>query len=63
MLNGGIALDSAAGWNAWPKDLPVLIYHGEDDPICDSAAAKRFGQNVVAEDKTVEIFPVSLVVG
>nr|XP_019011139.1 esterase/lipase [Kwoniella pini CBS 10737]OCF49920.1 esterase/lipase [Kwoniella pini CBS 10737] len=55
MLNGGITLDNSIAWNAWPVDLPLLIYHGEEDMICLPDAAKRFGENAAAKDKKVEI--------
>ncbi|WRT66413.1 uncharacterized protein IL334_003369 [Kwoniella shivajii] len=57
MLNGGASLDSSAGWNSWPKELPLLLYHGGEDNICSPEAAKRFGENVQANDKKVEIIP------
>lgn len=60
MLNGGITLDSPAGWDAWPEDLPLLVYHGGEDAICDPKAAIRFGERVRAKDKKVEIIEVSL---
>ena len=63
MLNGGMSLDTPAGWSAWPEQLPLLVWHGGDDPICDPAAAKRFGENAAAKDKQVEIYPVSLLRG
>ncbi|WWC89281.1 uncharacterized protein L201_004202 [Kwoniella dendrophila CBS 6074] len=56
MLNGGISLDTPAIWKSWPVDLPLLIYHGGEDNICSPETAKRFGENVVAKDKKVEIF-------
>ena len=59
MLNGGMTLDSQKTWDAWPKKLPLLVYHGGEDPICDPAAAKRFGENAAAEDKQVEMIEVS----
>ncbi|WVF71485.1 hypothetical protein IAT40_006291 [Kwoniella sp. CBS 6097] len=55
MLNGGASLDSQSTWNAWPRDLPLLVYHGGEDNICDPATARRFGENAAADDKTVEI--------
>lgn len=58
MLQGGISLDSETAWKAWPKELPLFVWHGEDDQICDAQATKRFGENANAEDKTVELFPV-----
>ena len=60
MLNGGISLDSQAVWDAWPEQLPLLVWHGAADPICDPVAAKRFGENAAAKDKQVEMFEVSL---
>jgi hypothetical protein len=59
MLNGGISLDSQAAWDAWPETLPLLVWHGAADPICDPVAAKRFGENAAAKDKQVEMFDVS----
>lgn len=59
MLNGGMALDTQAAWDSWPKELPLLVWHGDADPICDPAAAKRFGENAAAKDKQVEMIPVS----
>ncbi|KAK8864442.1 hypothetical protein IAR55_001691 [Kwoniella newhampshirensis] len=55
MLNGGASLDSPAGWDAWPEDLPLLLYHGGEDNICDLKATVRFGEKVKAKDKKVEI--------
>ncbi|WVW83956.1 hypothetical protein I302_105979 [Kwoniella bestiolae CBS 10118] len=55
MLNGGISLDTPAAWNAWPESLPLLVYHGGEDSICDPTTAKRFGEKVRATDKRVEI--------
>ncbi|WWD17260.1 hypothetical protein CI109_101698 [Kwoniella shandongensis] len=55
MLNGGASLDSPAGWEAWPEDLPLLLYHGGADNICDPNATVRFGEKVRAKDKKVEI--------
>jgi acylglycerol lipase len=59
MLNGGMELDSPSGWNAWPEDLPILLYHGGDDKITDPKATISFGKNVKAKDKKVEIIEVS----
>jgi hypothetical protein len=59
MLNGGISLDSQAAWDAWPETLPLLVWHGAADPICDPIAAKRFGENAAAKDKQVEMVEVS----
>jgi acylglycerol lipase len=59
LINGGGTLDSPAAWNAWPKDLPLLMYHGGDDPVCDPKVTERFYQNVKAEDKKFELLKVS----
>ena len=59
MLNGGNTLDSKTAWDAWPEQLPLLVWHGSEDPMCDPAAAKRFGENAAAKDKQVEMFEVS----
>lgn len=59
MLNGGISLDSQTAWDAWPEQLPLLVWHGAEDPICDPASAKRFGENAAAKDKQVEMIQVS----
>lgn len=58
LINGGGTLDSPAAWNAWPKDLPLLMYHGGDDPVCDPKVTERFYQNVKAEDKKFELLKV-----
>ncbi|RSH87302.1 hypothetical protein EHS25_003211 [Saitozyma podzolica] len=55
LINGGGTLDSPAAWDAWPKDLPLLMYHGGDDPVTDPKVAERFYQNVKAEDKKFEL--------
>lgn len=55
MINGGEFLDSRAAWDAWPVDLPLLLYHGAADSICDPKATVRFGDRVVAKDKTTRI--------
>ena len=59
MMNGGALLDSPAGWDAWPEELPLLLYHGGADAICDPKATVRFAEKVRAKDKKVEIFEVS----
>jgi acylglycerol lipase len=58
LINGGGTLDSPAAWDAWPKDLPLLMYHGGDDPVTDPKVAERFYQNVKAEDKKFELLKV-----
>ena len=61
MLNYGAALDSPAGWDAWPENLPLLVYGGEEDAVCDTKVGKRFVVNVKAKDKTFRAFEVSRV--
>ncbi|KAL1411512.1 hypothetical protein Q8F55_002473 [Vanrija albida] len=56
MLSGGVWLDSPAAWNGWQKHLPLLLYHGGDDPITDPKATVRFGEKVTANDKTTKIW-------
>ncbi len=60
MLNGGISLDTKSTWDRWPSYLPLLIYHGEQDPICDAKAAQRFHDGVGIPHKKIKIFDVSL---
>lgn len=59
MINGGVSLDAPMVWNAWPEDLPLLIYHGEDDVICDPKTSERFVRNARAKDKQFKLFNVS----
>lgn len=54
MLNGGKELDSAEVWARWVRDLPLLVYHGEEDRICDPQASRRFLEGVGAERKMYE---------
>lgn len=58
MIGGGKSLDTTETWNRWPKDMPVLVYHGGEDAVCDPQAAKRFGEGAAATDKTFRIFHV-----
>ncbi|WVQ70684.1 hypothetical protein IAR50_000206 [Cryptococcus sp. DSM 104548] len=55
-IHGGEWLDSADAWDRWPAKLPLLLYHGGDDRICDVNASKRFVENVKAENKTIKVF-------
>ncbi|ORY21097.1 Alpha/Beta hydrolase protein [Naematelia encephala] len=57
MLNGGASLDSQSAYNHFPSDLPLLVYHGGGDKICDPAAARRFAEGAAAKDKTFKEFP------
>ena len=41
----------------WKSDLPLLIVHGGDDPICPPEASARFFERVAAEDKTRHEYP------
>lgn len=58
MLSYGNSLDAHAAWNSFPEDLPLLVYHGSEDPIADPKAAVRFGDMVVAKDKTTKVLQV-----
>lgn len=63
MLNFGIALDSSIAWNSWPENLPLLLYHGTEDQICDPKATQRFAENVKAKDVTLKLIDVSYLRG
>jgi len=43
--------------DAWPQALPLLIVHGEADPICPAYASERFFHNAGAGDKTRYVYP------
>lgn len=60
MLQGGISLDTPQTWARWPKGLPMMLYHGSADGICDVEASKRFFNGVEATHKRLEIIEVSL---
>ncbi|KLT40943.1 alpha/beta-hydrolase [Cutaneotrichosporon oleaginosum] len=55
MISYGASLDTHAAWDAFPQDLPLLIVHGGDDQVADPKAAVRFGDMVVAKDKTTKV--------
>lgn len=59
MLNLGALLVSAAPLEKFPKDMPLLVYHGEDDNICSVHASREFVHRCRAEDKTHHAFKVS----
>ncbi len=42
---------------SWPADLPLLIVHGEADPICPPQASARFFEQAGARDKTYRTYP------
>lgn len=52
MLSLGALLVTSAPMAKFPKALPLLVYHGEDDPICSFEAAKEFHDGCAAQDKT-----------
>lgn len=62
MISYGNSLDTHAAWDAWPEDLPLFIYHGGEDPVADPKSAVRFGDMVVAKDKTTKVLHVRLLV-
>lgn len=41
----------------WKSDLPLLIVHGGDDPICPPEASARFFEQVGAQDKEHHEYP------
>ncbi|MGC9398348.1 MAG: lysophospholipase [Anaerolineae bacterium] len=41
----------------WEADLPLLIVHGGDDPLCPPGASARFFERVGAADKTRHEYP------
>lgn len=41
----------------WPEDLPLLIVHGGDDPICPPEASARFFERVSGRFKTRLEYP------
>lgn len=59
MLTLGAQLVTADPLAKFPKDLPLIIYHGGDDKICSPIASKEFVDGCQAKDKTHHIFPVS----
>lgn len=59
MLNLGALLLSAAPLEKFPKNMPLLVYHGEEDKICSPIASQDFVNGCQSTDKTCHIFPVS----
>lgn len=57
MLSYGAVLDSKKARDAWPKDLPLLLYHASDDKICSPKASGEFFEGVAAADKTHKLLP------
>ncbi|ORX36605.1 Alpha/Beta hydrolase protein [Kockovaella imperatae] len=41
----------------WPKTMPLLMYHGGDDPVCLPGASQEFHDKLSATDKTIRLFP------
>jgi lysophospholipase len=37
--------------------LPILLMHGEDDPLTDPAATQLLYQRISSRDKTLRIWP------
>lgn len=52
MLNLGALLVSAAPLEKFPKDTPLLVYHGDEDNICSVDASREFVEKCGARDKT-----------
>jgi alpha-beta hydrolase superfamily lysophospholipase len=58
MINLGALLVSAAPLEKFPKNTPLLVYHGDEDAICSFEAAKEFVEKCGARDKT--LYPVKV---
>ena len=50
MLNYGQALLDK-NYATFPAKLPLLVYHGDEDPITYHEASKEFVEKVKADDK------------
>ena len=59
MINNGALLLSAAPLEKFPRDLPLLVYHGDEDRICSVVASRGFVEKCSANDKTHHAFKVS----
>jgi len=59
MINLGALLVSAGPLEKFPRDMPLLVYHGDEDPICSVAASQEFVEKCGTEDKTHHAFKVS----
>lgn len=59
MINLGGLLISSGPLEKFPQDMPLLVYHGEEDKICSPEAAKEFVDKCKAKDKTIHLFKVS----
>lgn len=59
MLTYGPDLLTPATSGAFPSSLPLLVYHGEEDPICSVHASREFVEKVNAGDKKHHAFKVS----
>ncbi|KAK1924261.1 Alpha/Beta hydrolase protein [Papiliotrema laurentii] len=56
MINLGGLLISSGPLEKFPQDMPLLVYHGEEDKICSPEAAKEFVDKCNAKDKTIHLF-------
>lgn len=50
MLLGGKKL-LTEGWRNYPKEVPILLFHGSGDRVTAFDATKSFEEKVVADDK------------
>jgi acylglycerol lipase len=56
MLVGGQEL-LEEGYNHWPAQLPVLIYHGDKDEVTSHNSSTELFNKLPAQDKTYKTFP------
>lgn len=61
MLNGGMELDRAETWARWKEEIALMVYHGEEDGICDPRASRRFLEGVRADRKHYELVKVRII--
>lgn len=55
LLNGPDVLEDKA--RHFPRSLPLLVIHGDADPICSYAGSKAFVERATAHDKTLVTMP------
>ena len=60
MINMGEGLLAQSTYSNWPKDLPLLMYHAEQDKVTDPRASKEFYDKVDITDKHYQEFKVGL---
>jgi alpha-beta hydrolase superfamily lysophospholipase len=50
------AIERTAG-SAGQVRVPLLMLHGEADPICPASGTRRFFEGLVVEPRKLEIYP------